>query len=183
MKTLKYLLLAGLSIGVVSCNSNQQKKTETVSNPTEKANAFQQQTTKPLSGKIEIDSLPLKAKEFIANNYKGYKISSAAYDPLCGGGDAIDVSITQKGKPNFSLIFLPNGTFVQQEEDIELSLAPKKVLTTAKAKFSDYKVANQIEKLKLADNSLQYLLDLTKGSETKEVILTEDGKIVCESKE
>ena len=182
MKTLK-ILFVGLTIFFASCNGNQQNQTKNSTILAEKVDTTHSQMAKPLSGKIEIDSLPLQAKEFIAKNYKGYKILSAAYDPLCNGKDAIDVAISQKGKPNYSLIFLLNGTFVQQEEDVKLSSAPEKVLITVKEKFLDYKIADQIEKLKLADNSLQYLLDLSKGSETKEVILTEDGKIVCESKE
>ncbi|MCE1164172.1 MAG: hypothetical protein LWX07_02080 [Bacteroidetes bacterium] len=177
------ILFAGLAILFASCNNKQQNLTKDQKVSTEKKDTTRYKIEKPLSGEINTDSLPLQSKEFIANNYKGYKITGAAYDPLCSGGNAIDVSITKKGKPDYSLIFLLNGTFVQQEEDVDLSFAPDKVINTVKEKYPDYKIAGQIEKLKLADNSLQYLFDLSKGSETKEVVLTDDGKIVCESKE
>lgn len=181
MKCIKNLLVA-TAVLLLSCNNNKQKQTQSyvadpVINDTIKTEAL-----KPLSGKININNLPTKVIEFIDKNYKGYNISSAAYDPLCNGSDAIDVAITHKGKPSYSLIFLPDGTFVQQEEDVDISSAPKKVIGVIREKYPDYKVASQIEKLTLADSSVQYLVDISKGSITKEVILTEDGKIVCESK-
>ena len=182
MKTLKFLF-AGMIILVASCNNVPQKQAETSHKPAEKVNNTQQQVTKPLSGKVEIDSLPIQVKEFITQNYKGYTILNAEYDPLCSGADAIDVAVSQKNKPNYSLIFLPNGTFVQQEEDIAFSSAPENVLKSIKDKFSEYKIANQIEKIKLADNTVQYLFDISKNSIVKEVIIDEQGIVICESKE
>jgi hypothetical protein len=176
----KYVF-AILLVVFVSCGNKQQTQTETLKKSTEIADTNKPQIKKPFSGKIDIDSIPANAKNFIAKNYEGYKISSAAYDPLCGGDDAIDVAITKNGMPNYSLIFLLDGTFVQQEEDIPFSLAPDKVVKAVKEKYPDYQISKQIEKLKLADGSLQYLLDITKDSKTKEVILTEDGKIVYQS--
>ncbi len=181
MKNLKGLILV-LVIGVAACNSNnQQSKTDTVANPV--VPKYTTQIMKPLSGKVPLENLSVKAKEFIVQNYGGYTISGAAYDPLCAGGDAIDVAINKKGMPNFSLIFLPDGTFVQQEEDVDIAKAPASVLKTVKEKFSDYKPASQIERLTLADKTVQYLLDISKGTATMEVILKEDGTIVCETKE
>lgn len=180
MKRIKNLLTA-TAILISACNNNNQEQAKTSVNHPVINDTIKTETPKPLSGKIEIKNLPAQVNDFIDRNFKGYNISNAAYDPLCDGSDAIDVAITQKGKPNYSLIFLPDGTFVQQEEDIDLSSAPKKVIEIIKEKYPDYKTSNQIERLKLADGSLQYLVDISKGSMAKEVILTEDGKIVCES--
>ena len=132
------------------------------------------------SGEIALDQLPSNIKEFVAKNYAGYTMQHAAYDPLCSGGNATDVAISKKGSPSYSLIFLPNGTFVQQEEDIDISKAPAAVLEMVKTKYTGFTPAQQIERLTLADKSIQYLLDITKNKIAKEVIFNDAGMVVCE---
>lgn len=83
----------------------------------------------------------------------------------------------------FCAIFLPDGTFVQQEEDVNISKAPAKVLEIVKMKYPGFTPAQQIEQLTLADKSIQYLLDITKDKSAKEVLFNEAGIIICESKE
>ncbi|TDD95953.1 hypothetical protein [Flavobacterium cellulosilyticum] len=100
---------------------------------------------------------------------------------MCSGSDAIDVVITKKGSPNYSLIFLPDRTFVQLEEDIAISTALSKIIEVIKTNYSGYKIAPQIEKLTLANNSTPYLLDISKDKVTKEVIFNENGTIACEN--
>ncbi len=131
---------------------------------------------------IAIDKLPAGINEFVTKNYSGYQIKSATSDPLCQGGDAIDVAITKSGVPNLSVIFRPDGQFVQQEEDVLLSTAPQKISDALKTKYAGYTAGKQIEKLILADKSVQYLVDLTKNKVSKEVIFSAEGNVVCESK-
>lgn len=145
------------------------------------SNTFAQKETKPLSGKISIDKLPNTVKPFVNEHYKGYKIKSASYDPLCSGKDAIDVIVTKANSKTYSLIFLLDGTFIQQEIDIPFAEAPKKVTETLKLKYPNYTYSKQIEKLEMADKTIQYLVDITKSKISKEVILSEDGQIVCEN--
>ncbi len=133
------------------------------------------------AGIIALDKLPAGVKEFAEKNYPGYKIINAASDPLCKGGDAIDVAVTKNGSPNLSLIFTPDGHFVQQEEDVPLSSAPGKIGNVLKAKYADYSAGKQIEKLILADRSVQYLVDLNKGKVSKEVIFDTGGMVICEN--
>jgi hypothetical protein len=135
----------------------------------------------PAPSTYSADRLPPGVKEFVNKNYVGYRIETAAPDPLCGGGPAIDVAIAKTGAPNLSLIFKPDGSYVQQEEDVPLSTASDKIRSTLKTKFGDYSAGSQIEKLTLADKSIQYLVDLSKGKNTKEVIFTIDGSVVCEN--
>lgn len=45
--------------------------------------------------------------------------------------------------------------------------------------LAGYKPASQIERLTLADKSVQYLLDITKGNITKEVIFNADCTVAC----
>ena len=128
-----------------------------------------------------VNNLPNGVKEFVSKNYAGYKIVSASTDPLCGGGPAVDVTITKTGAPNFSLIFKPDGSYVQQEEDVQFSTAPDKIKSTLRTQFGKYNAGGQIEKLILADKSVQYMVDLTNGKNTKEVIFTVDGNVFCEN--
>jgi len=173
-----------LAIFVVSCDNEKnekEEKEETAETEQAELKADTTNTNTILSdGKIAFDKLPAAAKEFVAKQYAGYTISGAASDPLCQGGDAIDVAVTKPGAPNLSLIFKPDGSFVQQEEDVPMKTAPDKVRDAITAKYADYKAGDQIEKLQLADKTVQYLVDLTKGTTTKEVIFSKEGAIICE---
>ena len=84
-------------------------------------------------------------------------------------------------RPNYSLIFLPDGTFVQLEEDVDVSKAPLKIIEAIKNNYSGYKIAPQIEKLTLANDTIQYLLDITKDKIAKEVIFNRNGTVACEN--
>lgn len=177
-------LAFSLAIFVISCDNEKNEKDEKEETAeTEqaelKAEGTNNNATLP-EGKIALDKLPAAAKEFVAKQYAGYTITGAASDPLCQGGDAIDVAVTKPGAPNLSLIFKPDGSFVQQEEDVPMKTAPDKVRDVIVAKYADYKAGDQIEKLQLGDKTVQFLVDLTKGTTTKEVIFSNEGAIVCE---
>ena len=188
MNTKKFpsaVLMILLTIFLGSCGNNSTEKSDAPESKSQEA----AETTKPDTsmfktvlpdGEITLDRLPAGVKEFVIKNYAGYKMVKAASDPLCQGGDAIDLAVAKTGAPNLSLIFKPDGTFVQQEEDVPLSMATSKIMNVLKTKYVDYKAGTQIEKLVLADKTVQYLADLTRGSVTKEVIFTVDGNVVCE---
>lgn len=171
-----------LSLFVISCgNNNGDKNVVPESNTagTGMPDTPMYKTVLP-DGEITLDRLPAGVKEFVSKNYAGYKMVKALSDPLCQGEDAIDVAIAKTGSPNLSLIFKPDGSFVQQEEDVPLSAATDKIRNTLKTKYVGYAAGSQIERLVLADNTVQYMADLTKGSSTKEVIFTAEGIVVCE---
>jgi len=136
----------------------------------------------PFDSHIAIADLPATVKPFVEQKFPGYHIKTASPDPLCDGSPAIDVVIVKKGMPRFSLIFKPDGTFVQKEEDVPISSAPQAVLNAFKKNFTGYKAAKEIEKLTLADNTTQYLLDISKGKSTKEAIFSSDGTLLCNTK-
>lgn len=175
-----------ISLFFTSCtNNSSQKNMEQQSNlqdsvPSTKVDKPASTASLP-SGAIALDKLPKGVKEFTEKFYPGYVMIHAASDPLCGGGDAIDVAVTKKGSPDFSLIFKPDGSFVQQEEDMPMTNAPAKIKDILKAKYADYTASNQIEKLILADKTEQYLVDLNKGTISKEVIFNLNGDVVCEN--
>lgn len=178
------VMALSLAILVVSCdNEKKEKQDKAGTSKTEqteiKADGTNTAAVLP-EGKIALDKLPAGIKEFVEKQYAGYTISGAASDPLCQGGDAIDVAVTRAGAPNLSLIFKPDGSFVQQEEDVPVKTAPDKVKKSIAAKYADYTAGDQVEKLQLADKTVQYLVDLSKGGTTKEVIFSKEGAIVCE---
>ena len=185
-KSFPVIASIALSFFLIDCSSNSsQKNGEQQSNPqdslqpTNTVTSAMHSTLPP--GTIALDKLPKGVKKFTSKFYPGYKVIHAASDPLCGGEDAIDVSIVKKNSPNFSLIFKPDGSFVQQEQDVPLNTAPGKIKDVLKAKYADYTVGNQIERLILADKTEQYLVDLTKGTISKEVIFDNNGTVVCEN--
>ena len=185
-KSFNVIALIALSFFLINCRSNSSQKNREQQSYTQDSvkttNAYTSPSYSPLPpGEITLDKLPKGVKEFTGKFYPGYKIVHAASDPLCGGGDAIDVSIEKENLPNFSLIFKPDGSFVQQEQDVPLSTASGKIKDVLKAKYSGYTVSNQIEKLILADKTEQYLVDLTKGTISKEVIFDNNGTVVCEN--
>lgn len=183
------LMALVLSFTIVSCDNEKNEKdekdeaTETEQQDKTEAEKINTTATVPTAlpaGEITLDRLPAGVKEFVTKNHPGYAMVKAVSDPLCQGGDAIDVAIAKTGAPNLSLIFKPDGTYVQQEEDVPFTTATIKIKDALKAKYSDYSAGTQIEKLILANNSVQYLVDLSKGNVTKEVIFTTDGNVVCE---
>ncbi len=179
------LIMLSFSIFIISCETNSSEKSEgpesaqTEAMESKSPDSIAVKTPLPASG-ISLNKLPPGVNEFVNKNYPGYKMVSAVSDPLCQGGDAIDVAITKNGSPNLSLIFKPDGSFVQQEEDVPLSTAPGKISSVLKTNYADYSAGNQIEKLTLADKSAQYLVDLDKGKVSKEVIFDTSGNVVCE---
>jgi hypothetical protein len=187
----KNILLAVFALAIsfftiISCGNENDKKNKTIETQQQKiqetnVDGGTANTTKLSAGEIALDKLPAGVKKFIEKNYTGYTMEKAAYDPLCEGGDAIDVAVTKHGSPILSLIFKPDGSFVQQEEDVPLTIATGKIKDTLKTRYKGFSAATQMEKLTLADKSVQYLVDLSIGNTTKEVIFTADGVVVCEN--
>ena len=187
MKKAKFLSLAIVISMLIftGCNNggkeNRNEKNDSVSTAIKKDTGSSGiSTNSPSATTYTVANLPAGIKEFVSKNYAAYTIVSAAPDPLCQGGSAIDVAITKKSAPNLSLIFTPDGSFVQQEEDVPLSTASDKIRSLLKTKYAGYSAGNQIEKLTLADKTMEYMVDLNKGSVSKEVIFSLDGNIVCE---
>jgi len=180
LKPMSIIAFAGLLTVTACYNSSKQQDKNKKDNTLESVISNDTIKTANTSGAIALNTLPTIINEYITKNYPGYVMENAAHDPLCQGGDAIDVAITKKGGPNYSLIFRPDGTFVQLEEDMDINKAPSKIIEMIKIKYAGYQPAAQIERLTLADKSIQYLLDITKDGVSKEVIFNIDGSVACE---
>lgn len=184
IKFLSLTIVTGMLI-FTACNNggkeNRNVKNDSVATEMKKDTGLSTVTiTSPATTTYTTGNLPAGVKEFVSKNYAGYAIVNATPDPLCKGGAAIDVAVTKTGAPNLSLIFKPDGSFVQQEEDVPLSTASDKIRSVIKTKYAGYSAGNQIEKLTLVDKTMEYMVDLNKGSVAKEVIFSVDGNIVCE---
>ena len=175
-----------LCIYIISCgNNNANKNAGTKSDGGDSLQPASANTaamhSKFPSGATQLHQLPDEVRNFIKKFYPAYTMIRAVSDPLCTGGDAVDVTITKKGSPNLSLIFKPDGSFVQQEEDVPLTTAPGKVSEALKSRYADFSAGNQIERLILADKTVQYMVDLNHKGITKEVIFDTEGNVVCEN--
>ena len=171
-----------VSMVMISCSNNSsltENKSDMAKTST-KTDTFVSDKKLP-KGASRLHNLPSNVKGFVQRNYPGYIITIAVSDPLCGGADAVDVAISKIGSPDLSLIFKPDGTFVQQEQDVPLHTAPISIIQTLKAKYPDYSAGGQIEKLTLADDAVKYSIDLSKGAKSKEVIFNINGMVVCEN--
>jgi hypothetical protein len=58
----------------------------------------------------------------------------------------------------------------------DFSVAPAIINDVLKKDFADYTASKQIEKLTMADKSTHFLVDVTKGKTSKEVIFDDQGK-------
>lgn len=180
-----------LTLAVIGCSKRsdvQSSDSSIVIPPATSQSVAKPDTSKPINPPFDtkaasVNNLPDSVRPYVASLYPGYAIVSAVFDPLCGGGPAIDVSIKRKGHPTYSLIFKPSGEFVQREEDVPGSTAPAKVLKAVKKEYAAFKAGRLIEKLTLSDNTVEYLVDLSKGKIQKEVIFSPDGAVICDSKE
>ncbi|MDP4284384.1 MAG: PepSY-like domain-containing protein [Bacteroidota bacterium] len=169
-------------IAIISCSNNNSETVHKQQRSIKPLNANTAISNSPLpKGAKPLHSLPANVIGYVKKNYPGYSIIIAVSDPLCSGDDAIDLSIIKLNLPDLSLIFKPDGTFVQQEEDVPLNTAPDLIQSILKTKFSNYSAGNQIEKLTLANKTVQYLVDLNNGSVSKEVIFSTEGNVVCEN--
>lgn len=189
MKT-KNLFTVFAAVGLLTFNACKESKENEQHEMTEQTSDQQSsddalsvkqgvEAAKDASENINLDTLPASIQEFISHNYYGYKMVSAVKDPLCSGMEAIDVTVERSDSPSFSLIFKMDGQFVQQETDINLNELPKAVLNQLNTGFKDYMPDQNAEKLNLADQSINYQVDLSKGQVKKEVVFKEDGTVVC----
>lgn len=175
-------LAGAIGISITSCKSDNAEAKNKSDEVGTHVNTSKFVPIKKLpKGASSLKNLPPNVKSFVQGNYPGYIITIAVSDPLCGGGDAVDVAISKIGSPDLSLIFKPDGTFIQQGQDVPLQTAPLAILQTLKAKYPDYSAGGQIEKLILADNTVEYSVDLSKDMDSKEVTYNIKGDVVCEN--
>lgn len=177
-----FIILMAISMVLISCSNDSSGTENNIDKAKTSTNAETFVPVKKLpKGASKLNNLPANVKRFVQRNYPGYIIAIAVSAPLCGVGDAVDVAITKIGTPDLLLIFKQDGSFVQQEQDAPLHTAPPSIEQTLKFKYANYTAGDQMEKLTLADNTQEYLVDLNKGAKSKEVVFDTNGIVVCEN--
>jgi hypothetical protein len=175
------ITIVAITMAMISCDSNSSGTKNNTDKPKMPTKRDSFVSNKKLPKKASrLNNLPSNVKGFVQTNYPGYLIIIVVGVSLCGGGDAVDAVISKIGSPDLSLIFKPDGSFVQQQQDVPIHTAPIAIIQTLKARYSDYKTPGQIEKLTLADNTEEYLIDLSRGAKSKEVIFATNGMVICE---
>ena len=130
-------------------------------------------------GNIPIDSLPAAIKAYVTTNFAGYTLRHAEYDSLCPNGLVYEITIDKMMSPPVQLYFDMTAAFLMRSDLIRYQELPEVVKSSAITNYPGY-FAMKIEKLTLADGSLQYLLDLSKPHVMKTVRFDANGIIVCE---
>ena len=175
------IILVASNIAIAGCSSksswtgDDETSIKQVSSDSTTFNSTLHKNAKPLH------SLPSNILEFARGNYPGYSIIGAVSDSLCNESNVIDLAITKTGAPDLSLIFKSDGSFLQQEEDVSLSTVPDQIKKVLKSIYREYSAEKQIEKLILADKTVEYLFDLNRGDVSKELIFKLNGDVVCEN--
>jgi hypothetical protein len=127
--------------------------------------------------------LPRSARDYIEKNYNGYSVMRVSDDPLCGGGNSLDVLLKKSGADNISVIFDERGTFLQREWEMTYVALPPEVKEAVAKHFTDFTPATDAERLVLSNGTTQYQVDVMKGNIGSEVLLSRTGNIICSRKE
>ncbi len=161
----------GLAVGYVSFGGNTNDETDT-----------------PQSGasSATVDNNSAKGKIFrayIEHNYPDWSIASIKPDPMCEGGEAYDVSITNPRGEKKAIILDKDGNFLQSEVDAVIKDAPQPLSSALKAQYSAFSYGDSYEHLTMANGETRYLVDLSASDgKTSELILSASGTTLCQSK-
>jgi len=132
------------------------------------------------SNGIAITSLPVTITDYFAANYAGYTAEHAEMDTLCQFGVVIEVMAKSEGLEPLKLFFDASGTFLMKGERAQYSAAPQAVSDYITANYSIYTIRTKMEKLTLADASVEYTIFMEISGLRKSVIVKSDGIFVCE---
>ena len=130
---------------------------------------------------VPSDSLSTTIKDYVATNFAGYTIRHAEKDSLCAYGKITEVMIFKSSSEPLKLYFNASDEFLMQGTRFSSSDLPQVIKTTITTNYADYSVREKSEKFILADNiSVEYFVFLYQGDIHKQLILKEDGTLVCE---
>lgn len=127
----------------------------------------------------QVNNLPSGVSEFINSNYPGYQIDEAYLEEYCNNTNILEVEI-EMGSQDRDLYFDLDGNFLFEGDDISTTSLPAAVAATLNAEYPGFQI-DDAEILTLADGTVQYWVEVENDNDEDEynVILTEDGNIVC----
>ena len=130
-------------------------------------------------GFIPVDSLPYAIKAYVTTHFAGYTLRHAEYDSLCPNGLVYEINIDKMKTPPVQLYFDMTATFLMRSDLIRYFDLPQVVQSSILTNYAGY-FSMKIEKLTLADGTLQYLVDLSKPHTMKTVRFDANGIVLCE---
>lgn len=96
-------------------------------------------------------------------------------------GSEYEAEFKENGK-GVSVVFNKEGKWLSTGREISVSLLPKAVSDAVKKEFPGYKI-DEAEKVETAQRKVMYEIEIQKGSDEWDVLLSSDGKIVKKEKE
>jgi hypothetical protein len=145
-----------------------------------------QQTHKVSTNKFTVtpEMKEMFTERVVSMNSDRWTVKSIAYDPMCDGSEAYDVTaLSITGDPR-SFIFDRSGKFIQSEIDESFDDAPASFMKLLKEKYVSYTYGDTFETLTMANGEKRYLIDVSNdgGKTERELILSLEGKLLCQSK-
>lgn len=157
-----------------ACHNNSQK------NSNDGQPAARETAKTAAANQISVQELPADIINFIANSHAGFMMENAVHVKLCNGADAIAVNVVEDTEPGVALIFSPEGAYIQTEHNLSYVLSPDFVQNAVREKFAEYLPSDTMQVLTFENDAVQYQVQLLLNGIFKQVILDEQGNVVCE---
>ena len=130
---------------------------------------------------IPSDSLSAAITEYISVNFAGYTIRHGEKDSICSDGIVTEVMIFNSDSPPTKLYFNSTDSYLMQGSRVLSSDLPQAVKEAIASNYTGYSLTEKSEKYTLADNyTVEYFIFLYQGETHKQLIIKEDGTVVCE---
>lgn len=131
------------------------------------------------------DTVPNQVQDFIDTNYNGLAIEGSRREELCDSLPVYEIELENGPGPDIDLYFDLNWNFLFEATEVPNSALPSEVLASLQAQFPGYVLEPGFsERHDFPDDSVQYLVSLENDDEDDlEVVLKEDGTIVCEEED
>lgn len=126
--------------------------------------------------------LPENIQSYIASNYADYSIDESEQESLCDGTDAFEIELENSNDDEIELTFDAEGNFLYSETEIEVSELPEAVVSGINSAYNSPMI-KEAERLNMADDSVQYEVEVKNGSTKLEVLVATDGSIICEQED
>ncbi len=126
--------------------------------------------------------LPSVIKDYINQNYGGYKIEASELDTLCTGAIVYDVELEGKRDKEIVLVFDTEGNLLYTEAEIKVNELPAAIQSSISNAYAGYEL-KEAERLDLTDGSKQYEVEIKNNQTTMEVLLTANGTVICAQEE
>jgi hypothetical protein len=130
---------------------------------------------------IPSDSLSPVITNYISINFAGYTVRHAETDSVCSYGIVTEVMLFKSETTCLKIYFDSAGSFLMQGTRVFSSDLPEAVKNAIGSNYPGYSLTEKSEKYILADNyTVEYFIFLHQGEGRKDLIIKEDGTIICE---